>query len=75
MAKNWLSIKRMGKVLNAFQKGKQLQAKDLLNNNGWCDVLNSDFNFTGRIIYRFKNSKKIIFGFKCYAKDLHNKGK
>ncbi|WP_418181259.1 hypothetical protein ACNSOL_12185 (plasmid) [Aliarcobacter lanthieri] len=64
MAKNYISIKRMKKVLNAYQKGKKLQAKNILNNHGWVDVINSNFNFTGGIMYRFKDSKKIIFGFK-----------
>ena len=63
MAKNMLSIKRMKRVLNAYQNGVKLQAKDMLNPNGWCDVLNSNFNFNGDIIYRKKENKKILFGF------------
>lgn len=60
--KNPESIKQMKKVLNAYQKGKQLEAKSILSNNDWFDVINTKFDFTGRIIYRKKDNKKIIFG-------------
>lgn len=56
-------IKKMKKVLNAYAKGKALEAKDKSRDDGWVPVCNTNFIFTHGMIYRLKDSGKILFGF------------
>lgn len=61
-SRNMYSIKRMKKVLNAYEEGKEIEAKDILNNENWVIVQNARFNFSGNISYRLKDHKKLLFG-------------